>query len=516
MRRPQLAQSGAATRFLPLLTVLTLLALALRLWLALNTTWLWDEEREWIPLARAISVDPAAPFLPLRTDYHGALAAYLIRAGAACCGDAHWAWRLSSILAGTATVPVIALIARRAAGPVAGLTAAAFLAVSEYHITVSATAIQMAPYLFFSAIALWAFQRYLDCERPRDVWIAAVFAALGFLTYEIGALLVPVFLLTALLPAHRHLFGRAAPWLAALGGTALILPDIAANLAHARTAADGGTYAGLLDRFGSVGIKPQFLAFYLRDGMEVLWANALHRPLTLGAAEYVAMSSLTGAAILAAAGLSLAVPRLRPRFAGLHLILFCLVLGFFLLIRPPQDNPVSSWLWVSVTLLPGLVLLASLSGRGLAGKAVLAVLFASTLLSLNGLRTRYGLDSQKVMASPELLTAAPGTMVPVTFRRDACDLCDPAPGLTLSDVRIEAMDGSAADGPDVSGAVIGTDDRDIAFRVADDGVRASWMARVYAVGFDVTDGDGKTVSLTAKVRVPRDTALAWPRVFWLD
>lgn len=521
MRRSEPARSGDAAWFPAVLAVLTLAAFALRLWLAMNTTWLWDEEREWIPLARAISFDPAALYLPLRTDYHGALAAYPIRAGAAIFGDAHWAWRLSAILSGTATVPMLGLIARTSAGPVAGLAAAAFLTFSEYHIAVSATAIQMATYLLLSAVAVWAFQRYLAAERPRDVWIAAIFGALAFLTYEIGALLAPVFLLTALLPAHRHLYRRAAPWLAALGGLALILPDVLTSLTHARAGADalGGTYGGLLDRFGSLGLKPQFLAFYLRDGMEALWQTVLRRPLTLGAAEYVAMNSLTGAAVLGAVAVALFGAmrgRSGQRFAGLHLILFVLVLGFFLLIKPPPGNPVSSWLWVSVTILPGLVLLSGLATRGVAGKAVLGVLALSAGLSLWGLQGNYGLERQKIMAAPELLTAADGTMVAVTFHRDACDLCDASPTVTLADVRVEGTDSSAAGGPDVAGAETGTDDRDFALRVADDGVKGAWMARVYEAYFDVTDRSGATERLTANVHVPRHKTLAWPGVFWID
>ena len=112
MRRSEPARSGDAAWFPAVLAVLTLAAFALRLWLAMNTTWLWDEEREWIPLARAISFDPAALYLPLRTDYHGALAAYPIRAGAAIFGDAHWAWRLSAVLCGTGTVAMLGLLAR--------------------------------------------------------------------------------------------------------------------------------------------------------------------------------------------------------------------------------------------------------------------------------------------------------------------------------------------------------------------------------------------------------------------
>ena len=120
------------------------------------------------------------------------------------------------------------------------------------------------------------------------------------------------------------------------------------------------------------------------------------------------------------------------------------------------------------------------------------------------------------MAAPELLTAADGTMVAVTFHRDACDLCDASPTVTLADVRVEGADSSAAGGPDVAGAETGTDDRDFALRVADDGVKGAWMARVYEAYFDVTDRSGATERLTANVHVPRHKTLAWPGVFWID
>lgn len=87
--------------------------------------------------------------------------------------------RIAAALAGAATVPALYLIARRIAGPIAGLIAAALLTVNAFHITHSHYIMPDVPSELFTALALIWTLRILDRGAWRDYLIAGALTGLA-------------------------------------------------------------------------------------------------------------------------------------------------------------------------------------------------------------------------------------------------------------------------------------------------------------------------------------------------
>ena len=519
-------QALAAGGYRIALAIVLAIGLAVRLYLATHSTYIWDEEREWIPVALSISLSPEQFHLPLRTDYHGALAAYLIRLGHELVGDSHLAFRAGSVLSGTLTILVVAAIAQRFAGRFCAIVAAAFVAVNEFHIMMSAVAIQTAFYMLFEALAVLWFMCLLDSRRPVYLYLCALAAALGFLTYEIGALLLPVFVIAALPAANRWVWRSPHLYVAATLAGMLVLPDLAANLG--RTSPSGSGYGTLLDRFGSLGFKPVYVAFLFRSSIETLYHALLGRPSPSEGSEYMAMNDVLGLAIFmgVACWLWTALRGARPewpRHGGLLLAFFFLVYGFFLLIRPPAGSAVAHWVWVGVVLIPGAVLAGGAAARGgWTGTAIAACLVLGAAISLSSLvGDRMGMKDRVARTEPELLVGPEGSMTDVVVHFDVCDACGDPGAPVLRDIAIEQPGGrpplSVLGGGDVAGVEPQSSDTRFALRVmADDTTgedAARYMARVYNVTYDMVT-DGITHSVTAEARVPYDKSMRRPRVFW--
>ena len=191
------------------------------------------ERDEFIPIAMTITKE----HLPLRAAQHGILPGYIIRAGGLAFGNSILGLRLISVIAGVATILLLYVVGARWWGQSGGLIAAALLAVERYHINVSARAIDLPFELFFLAIAIYTFSRFLyaikqkaaPVEAGRWLYGAASACALGFLCKELTILMAPVLLLTLLLvrqsawlrrrETYRNEFDEFPfinPWLASL------------------------------------------------------------------------------------------------------------------------------------------------------------------------------------------------------------------------------------------------------------------------------------------------------------
>ena len=88
---------------------------------------------------------------------------YMVQLGIERTGAPEWARRLPSVAAGTATVLLAALLARRWFGAAAGLGAALLLACSPIHVRYSQEVRPYAAGIFFLFLAVWA----LDACRSR-------------------------------------------------------------------------------------------------------------------------------------------------------------------------------------------------------------------------------------------------------------------------------------------------------------------------------------------------------------
>jgi 4-amino-4-deoxy-L-arabinose transferase-like glycosyltransferase len=192
------------------------------------------ETYEYIPTAMTLSWDHH----PIRAAQHGAVPAYLIRASAVAFGDSTLGFRMFSVLAGTASILFLYLIAARWWGGVTGLIAAALLAVERYHIAVSARAIDLPFDLFFVALAMYCTSRFLHAigKEPtaatagRWLYGAAAATALGFLCKEFTALMMPAILAALLLTRQLSWFRRRELWLAVALFFVLVAPDVYSSL----------------------------------------------------------------------------------------------------------------------------------------------------------------------------------------------------------------------------------------------------------------------------------------------
>ncbi len=133
-----------------LLLLILAAAAALRIYLAMSSTFIHDEHFDWLSEASRISFDPENLHLPVRTDRHGALSAYFMKFGWLFLPESHIGWRWTAVLAGVLCIWGAAAIANDLFGKVAALAAAALLAFNEFHIVVSTFAIQLPYYLAFS------------------------------------------------------------------------------------------------------------------------------------------------------------------------------------------------------------------------------------------------------------------------------------------------------------------------------------------------------------------------------
>ena len=108
-------------------------------------------------------------------------------------------------------------IGRRLFTPVAGLAAAAALAVMPWHIHFSRIAFGLIGFTFWFGLGFYFLVRALGDDATRRDWTAAVAAfALCFYMYAVSQLLVPIFVGAALL--DRRADGVAT---AAVGGAEL-------------------------------------------------------------------------------------------------------------------------------------------------------------------------------------------------------------------------------------------------------------------------------------------------------
>ena len=83
---------------------IVLLSLLLRVYIIVSTTYVWDEDREWIPLGRSISLSGESAQLPWRSVSHGALTAYIVRITSTFLGDNPLGYRFGFALAGVLAV----------------------------------------------------------------------------------------------------------------------------------------------------------------------------------------------------------------------------------------------------------------------------------------------------------------------------------------------------------------------------------------------------------------------------
>jgi 4-amino-4-deoxy-L-arabinose transferase-like glycosyltransferase len=319
------------------------------------------EERETLPCARGINWH----HLPVREYQHCALPIYFIKLSGLIFGTSNLGFRMVNIFAGLGSILAIYALGLRWRGRTTARLAAALLVLDWYHLYCSTIATELAFDLLFVSLAMAAFARFLEVERPAWLYAAAAATGLAFLTKEINALLVGVYFLSLLFSSRRRWLLGFEPWLA-LGVFVLVIsPDLLHNLMNTPEGRPP-TYANYLDhlsRCGGIGWNEYPLLFYF--GAVPMW---------LGIANYDYVLSPSAAAIfLLGAGLAVRFGGSDPTKRFL-LLMFWTVFLFFSLILPHEPVraevhlvPVSIY-WVDRTVLPGALLAAMLIAGLASGK----------------------------------------------------------------------------------------------------------------------------------------------------
>lgn len=280
---------------------------------------------------------------------------------------------LVAALLGTATIPVVYLLAARAYGRPAGLLAAAFLAVSPLHTFHSHYPYRDVPMVFFLAVTLAACLRLVD--RPSlAALLLGLAAATATAALKTTGLAVIVPIVVALLLA-RHGMRRVV----ALGALGLLLAGVVTGAALGGIPTLPGFREWKLDSpLRAVGGLGRFVLLYLGSFGAGVGPGALAAVRVLGAWLGPATVAATGAAMLHAAW--------RHRPADLVLLAFVLPAFFVAAMFPWLDER------YLVPLLPaGAALLARLAVDGwragrawrlgrLAVGAVVGLLLGSALL----------------------------------------------------------------------------------------------------------------------------------------
>jgi 4-amino-4-deoxy-L-arabinose transferase-like glycosyltransferase len=449
------------------LGAILLVALALRGYLALSTAYIWDEDREWIPLGRSISFAEETRHLPWRSVSHPALSAYVLKATSTVLGDHALGYRAGFVIAGTIAILAVGLLAWQWLGFRGALAAAIVMTFNEYHLAVSMLATEKSGYLMCSAVALLFFGRFLKDERPRNLYVAAAASGVAFLFKETAGLLLPVFALALLVSGRAAWLGRPQTYVAAGIGALLLLPDLVWNLTNA-----GGGFGLHSGRVEGLGLTRYYLTFFGRDLVRDLYeliGRRLHDPV----AEYPAMNAGWGVVLLVSAGLALMRWKHLPAIGRLAAVGFWFVLVWFTVIEPVQARRIEQtllmldtkvWFWVDLTLIPGALLaawaLTSLSVRW--QRPAWGLLLALAVLSTGRVfHDRLGIPPVAVALAPNPIWPPAGQLVPVRAVARPCQICDD--DLRLVRVRVDRFDGRGFVAPrpgEVAGATPGTDDRE--------------------------------------------------------
>ncbi len=481
------------------LVFIIIASFALRLYLSLTTTFTWDEERDVILTADKISTN----YLPIRGIYHSALSEYLVKISSLIFGTSHTGYRMFSIIFGTLTIVVIYFCAKAAWGKSAAILAAILLAFNEYHINVSSLAIQKVFYLSFVSLGIFAFILFLKKKDGRFLYLTTASAGLGFLCYELAALLLPACYLILLTTENREWLKRKEPYLAALLFFLIVSPDIVGSLLKSSS---GANYAEHFSRFG-FGLTEQPLTFYLFWG---LWHSFGIESMVND--PYINRMNFIFGAMMFACVLWASI-RAKDSVIRFLLLLFWSVMLFLLVSKGASgrgDLSVAVWHWADLTL-PAAVLIAAYVISQIQGKWKYAVFFLLVLGGISAVRSVISRFDDKrpdyaVRYSPEF-TVPSEKMITVRAFFDYCDLCDKNPKIEL--MEIEHISGDMEKPAFVQEAEFGTDDREY---------RLPAISGRYKIIYKLTDNGGNTrilddmpyggVGLLVRER-------NWQPVFWV-
>ena len=196
---------------------------------------------------------------------HPVLGIYLLSLSGWMFGRDELGYRLLNVLAGSLTVPLLALAVARCASRGEGLAAGVLLAVNPFHVGLSALAIEIPFQVLFVTLALSQASRLPEGGRGALFGCAAALG-LGFMCNESTALVLVGWLVVAVRQRHRLAGLRRRDLVAAaLLGVLVVAQDLHYNLTATRS---DFYYVNYLDHWARIG-QPSFglqgVGFFLRD-----------------------------------------------------------------------------------------------------------------------------------------------------------------------------------------------------------------------------------------------------------
>lgn len=135
---------------------------------------------------------------------------------------------LPFLLAGLLAAWVIYRLVKENSSELSGLWAAAIFAVSSYAVWSARSGYLEALLALWIVLSLYFFLRFVSADRPRDLYLWAIFAACALLTKYTGVFLLPAAGLY-LLVGKRRVFSNKHFWFAVLVFLALLSPVIVYN-----------------------------------------------------------------------------------------------------------------------------------------------------------------------------------------------------------------------------------------------------------------------------------------------
>jgi len=161
------------------------------------------------------------------------MVAWAIGAARLACGDGAFCVRLPAALALATTTALVFVLARRLAGPSAGLPAALLFALAPLNAVLASFMTTDSLLLLAWACAVYAFMRALQTDALRW-WVATGAAAgLGLLSkYTMGIFAVSGLLFLLLDPRQRGRLRTRGPWMAVGVAAAFFAPNVLWNVRH--------------------------------------------------------------------------------------------------------------------------------------------------------------------------------------------------------------------------------------------------------------------------------------------
>lgn len=179
MSAPPLSDASSQKLFLGALILLTAIAAALRFY-GLNSELWYDEIKT---LLESVRPPLSATLTDFPSNNDHPFFSLLSHLSVAIFGEQPWTVRLPAVLFGVASVPMLYLFGKDAAGRLEALLAAALLTFSYHHVAFSQSARGYSMLLFFTLLTSWLLLKAVRAPRLRPWLFYAVAAALGCYTH---------------------------------------------------------------------------------------------------------------------------------------------------------------------------------------------------------------------------------------------------------------------------------------------------------------------------------------------